>query len=315
MKDTILKYIYEKVNTLRFIITALMLLFLLTACQDTYVINKQPTQNTTPENITDAIPVNATNETIVGIRETQVFIPREDNLTIYFLDIKGNSVIVQYKDKSALIDSGFEADSEKILKRIRDLGIEQLDYVFATNKQPKNIGGMPYIILRTEPKNVVENGVPPSLNTSVIITNLVKIRNDQDFTLEDAIIKTIVVYDDGQGFSVNLDDNSLVTKIHYGNSKFLFMSDCGLDCEERLKNDDLSADVLKISNSCESTSLAFLQRVNPKVAIVSADESFCSTIKDRFRFLNIPLHITGEKGDIFVTTDGLNYMIDWKKEG
>ena len=93
------------------------------------------------------------------------------------------------------------------------------------------------------------------------------------------------------------------------------MSDCGLDCEERLKNDDLSADVLKISNSCESTSLAFLQRVKPQVAIVSAGESFCPMIKDRFKFLNIPLHITKEKGDIFVTTDGLNYMIDWKKEG
>ena len=293
----------------------LMLLFLITGCQEYTIIKKVPIQeDTIPPNSTEPIPVNETNDIISEVRETEVFIPRENNLTVFFLDINGSSYIIQYMESSALIDSGFKEDSEKILKRILDLGIEQLDYVFATNKQPKNIGGMPYIILRAEPKNVVENGVPPSLNGSVLIKSLIKIKNDQDFALKDLIIKTLVVYDDGKGFSINLNDNSLVTKIHYGNSRFLFMSDCGLDCEERLKYADLTADVLKISDSCEATSLAFLQRVNPKVAIVSADESFCPSIKDRIRFLNIPLYMTGDKGDIFATTDGLNYKIDWKKE-
>ena len=294
----------------------LLLLFLITGCEGYTIIKKESLpQDIILINITEPTIVNEINETIVEVKETEVFIPRKNNLTVFFLDIRGSSSIIQYNEKSALIDSGFEKDSENILKSIRDLGIEQLDYVFATNKQPKNIGGMPYIILRTEPKNVVENGVPPSLNGSILINNLIKIRNDQDFSFDDAIIKIMVVYDDGEGFSVNLDDNSLVTKVHYGNSRFLFMSDCGLDCEERLRYTDLIADIIKISNSCEATSLAFLQRVKPKVAIVSADENFCPNIKDRFRFLDIPLYITGEKGNIFITTNGLNYKVDWKKEG
>ena len=307
----------EKIGVImRMIIILLAILLLITACENKTIVKKIVVeQNITPENVTEAIPVNITNETVVEVKDMEVFIPRTNNLTIYYLNIKGNSVLVQYKDKSVLIDSGFEADSEKILKRIRDLGIEKLDYVFATNRQPKNIGGIPYIILRTEPSNVVENGVPPSLNNSVVIKNLIKIKSDIDFNLDNVLIKTIVVYDDGDGFSVNLDDNSLVTKIHYGNSRFLFMSDCGFDCEERLKDEDLTVDVLKISNSCEATSLAFLQKVNPQVAIVAADASFCPNIKDRFKFLNIPLYITGEKGNIFVSTDGLSYMVGWKMGG
>jgi len=300
---------------LRRIIVVLIIALLLTSCE-----TKQQTPEPS-ETVTNATPVNETNSTetiIVETKDVQVFIPRLNNLTIYFLDINGSSSIIQYKDNSVLIVAGFREDSEKILKSIRNLGIESLDYIFATNAQPKNIGGMPYLILRTSPENVVENGIPSSIEYKEykdLYNETIIIKYDQTFFLEDFSVKVEVAYDDGIGFSSDLDDNSLVLRVHYGNSKFLFMSDCGLDCEERLKDTDVSADVIKISSSCDSTSLSFLQRVNPKVAVVSAQKDFCPNVVERFRFLDVPLHITGERGDIFVTTDGLNSYIDWNKNG
>ena len=312
-------YPEKGVFRLRQIAIMLALLFLLTACQSTVIVKKETIQNTTSANISEALPVNETNATSIVLSNIQVFIPREGNLTVYFLDVQGSSTILQYRDKSVLIDSGFESDSPKVLKSVRDLGIERLDYIFATNTQPKNIGGMPYLIMRTEPKNVVENGIPSTLKSykayKELYNNTIVVTQDTLFSLREISVKAIVIYDDGNGFSTNLDDNSIVTMARFGNSNFLFMSDCGLDCEERLKNTEVSADILKISNSCNSTSLAFLQRVNPKVAIVSANIDFCPSIKDRFKFLDIPLYITSEVGDIYVTTDGLDYKIDYGKNG
>ncbi len=302
------------------------ILFLLSGCEEAFLGSKPNSQPFNPENNTVPKEINLTNQTnvtetiIVTVpKEVKVFLPREDNLTVYFLDIKGDATIAQFNSNSILVDAGFEEDSTKVLKSIRDLGIDILDYVFATNTQPKNIGGMPYIILRTEPDNLVENGVPSSISAykeyKDLYNSTTVIIQDRLFHVGNFFVKTIVIYDDGEGFSLNLDDNSLITRISYGNTRFLLMSDCGLECEERLKYEDVSADVLKISRSCDSTSLSFLQRVKPKVAIVSySEEDFCPHLVDRFEYLNIPLHITGEKGDIFVTTDGLNSKIDWKKE-
>ena len=76
----------------------LLLLFLITGCEGYTVIKKEMTpQDTTPANVTEPIQVNETNETIVEIKETEVFIPRKSNLTVFFLDIKGSSSIIQYK--------------------------------------------------------------------------------------------------------------------------------------------------------------------------------------------------------------------------
>ena len=299
------------------IVILILTLFLITSCEDVFVGSKPQPQPVESENVTDAELINETNETTAETPTTlEVFLPREDNLTLYFLDVKGDATIVHYEDRAALVDSGYEDDSPKVVSSIRNLGIENLDYVFATNTQPKRIGGMPYVILRTEPSNIVENGIPSNTTTyKELYNNTIVIKHDEVFSFDSAFIKSIVIYDDGSGFSSNPDDNSLITQISYGNTKFLLMSDCGPDCEERLRNTDISSDILKISNSCDATSLTFLQRVSPEIAIASTqDTDFCPNIKSRFSYLDIPLYTTLENGDIFVTTDGLDYKVGWKKE-
>ena len=177
------------------ILTLALLSFFIISCE-----TNQP--QTEPQTVTAAEPVNNTNSTneteiidLIEIKDVVVFQPRKNNLTLYFLDINGSSVIGQYKDKSFLIDSGFKEDSEKILKSIRDLGIDKLDYAFATNTQPKNIGGMPYIILRTEPNYLVE-GIPTHLNKTVKINNLIRLKTDETFSIGDVLINILIVYDD-----------------------------------------------------------------------------------------------------------------------
>jgi len=304
---------------LKILMLMVIALFLIASCQtekNNVSVQSQTTTEAEPINNTNS--TNETEEIIIEIKPITVFTPRKENLTMYVLDVEGNAVIFQYKNKAVLVDAGSDTDSSKVLKALRDLGIEQLDYIFATNTLPKNIGGMPYIILRTEPSNIVENGIPPSFQKEYkeVYNDTEIIKNDKTFNLGDFAIRVIVGYDDGRGFSTDLNDNSLVLKVTYGNSNFLLMSDCSLDCEEKIKNDGISAEVILISNSCNATSLTFLQRVNPTWAIVSGKhDEFCPTVVERFTNLDIPLFITQDKGNIFVTTDGLDWKIDWNKDG
>ena len=294
----------------------LIVILLVSSCTAKPIPNPNP-----PEVVVEIEPINNTNftnevEVIVEQKPVTVFTPRKENLTVYVLDVEGNAIIIQYKNNAILVDSGFETDSNKVLKALRDLGIETLDYIFATNTKPKNIGGMPYIILRTTPTYYAE-GIPTYINQTVKINNIERIKNDKTIFMDDLAINVLVGYDDGYGFALdNLDDNSLVIKVTYGNSNFLLMSDCSLECEEKIKNDGIQANVVKISNSCDATSLTFLQRVNPTWAIISGqNESFCPLVLERFNNLNIPVFMAQDKGNMFITTDGLNFKIDWNKDG
>jgi competence protein ComEC len=286
-------------------------LLLLTSC-DSLTDFQPEKEDLTPENVTPAVEVNVTNSTntteeIVPI-QSPLFTPRKNNLTIYFLNTKGDSTLIQHNDYSVLVDAGYEEDSEKVIKEIRNLGIETLKAIFATNTASKNIGGMPYIILRTHPEKIIDNGIPSSSSSYKDYQNSTIIEKDTLFMFGDFFVKAIVPYDDGYGFKTDMKQNSLVTKIQYGNKKFLLMSDCEVACEERIIDADLKANVLKVANggSCDSTSLTFLQKVNPDFAIISTQTEPCKDILDRFKYLNIPVFITKDDGDIYFTTDGLD---------
>jgi len=71
----------------------------------------------------------------------------------------------------------------------------------------------------------------------------------------------------------DVNENSLVVLVHYGTLRALFMGDAGFQSEERLLAGgvDLHADVLKVGHhgSAYSSSVAFIEAVQPRIAIVS----------------------------------------------
>lgn len=69
----------------------------------------------------------------------------------------------------------------------------------------------------------------------------------------------------------NENNNSLLLRLNYGESKFLFTGDLEADAEAALPAEtDISADVLKVGHhgSHTSTSQEFLNRVAPSIAII-----------------------------------------------
>lgn len=297
------KTTYNKAN---FILIGIGIIFLvailfLTGCKQFQLYFPSP-KNFSPENQT--ILSETTNETQTQntTEEGKGYMPY-DSFSIYFQKIEGNSIIARLNNKSILINGGKDSDSNSILKNLRNIGIEKLDYIIVTNSNIENTGGLPYIILRTSPTKIYDNGIPTP-NTEFykeIYPSTTTIEKDTTLIFEDSFVRFIVPYDDGLGISDNQDDNSIIIKLIYYDLKVLIMSGCGSICEERISDSELNADILVVSNNCDSTSLVFLGKANPDKVLIKKD---CPEIKKRLDYLNIDIY---ENDDYVLTSNGSGY--------
>lgn len=72
------------------------------------------------------------------------------------------------------------------------------------------------------------------------------------------------------------NDNSIVLKLGYKNTSFLFTGDAGFEAEDQLvKRQDLQSTVLKVAHhgSASSTSNEFLKYVRPTVGVISVGKT------------------------------------------
>lgn len=110
-----------------------------------------------------------------------------------------------------------------------------------------------------------------------------------------------------------LNLTSVVLKLSYGKTSFLFTGDSELENEERLLEEktDVAADVLKVAHhgSNTSSSLAFLKEVNPAYAVICVGSGNRynhphSLIEDRLNTLGVMVLRTDIYGTIVLQSDG-----------
>jgi len=212
-------------------------------------------------------------------------------LEIVFLDIgQGDSAFIRtYSGKTILIDGGGGSDptvdsgiGEKVvIPFLLDSAVRRLDAVIATHPHSDHIQGLIDVL-------------------ELIKTDMLIIPSMQDETgfrdlLLIAASKNIPVFRCAGGDTIRLDDMtemrvlnpehecdsdeeslnnaSLVIKLCYEQTSFLFTGDLEAEAEEAIlkKAQDLSADVIKIAHHGSSTSTgeSFLRAVDPEVAIIS----------------------------------------------
>ncbi|MEA3376731.1 MAG: hypothetical protein U9R72_11120, partial [Chloroflexota bacterium] len=120
----------------------------------------------------------------------------------------------------------------------------------------------------------------------------------------------------GEGFN----DNSLVTRLTYGDVSMLLTGDIQARAEGRLlaAGVPLTSTVLKVAHhgSCGATTDAFLRAVDPQCAVVSvgADNDFghpCHAVLERLR--GRPLYRTDEHGTVTVVTDGTRLWVETER--
>ena len=240
---------------------------------------------------------------------------------LHFIDT-GNSdaILIKNNNKFALIDGGDNDDEERVVSYLKDQGVKELEYIFATHPHADHIGGLDAVVNDIPVKNVyVSNGDSDSKTYSDFIYAMANIGLspsvpllNSEFKLGSGKFKVISAANEKDP-----NNNSLVLEYVNGNDKVLLMGDAEEKIERELDVSDV--DLLKVGHhgSRSSSSSSFIDKINPKYAVilVGANNKYGHPHKETMDTLaskNIEIHRSDECGHIVFKSSGNGLSVDCK---
>ena len=199
------------------------------------------------------------------------------DMKIHYIDVgQGDSELIQVDGKNILIDAG--TSDKKALNYLKSIGITTLDYVIVTHPHEDHIGSMDDVI---NAFNIGTFYSPKATTTTKTYENMINALKNKNLKLTVPKVgdqltignATLTFLAPNSEKYEDLNNYSIVTKLKYGNTSFIFTGDAEALSESEIlaKQLDIQADVLKVGHhgSNSSTSQAFLDKVNCKYAIIS----------------------------------------------
>lgn len=242
-----------------------------------------------------------------------------EQVSVHFLDVdNADCIFIDAGDIDILIDGGNDHDGPYIVEYLKNLNTDNIELMIATHPHLDHVGGLDDVIEAFEVKAVIDSGISSSFG---IYQDYMKaVEKEGALFLEDDDMKfdlgpgiTFEIIETGDNYP-NINDNSVVSQLTFNNISFLFTGDMCKNAETRNLNKFSAVDVLKVAHhgSRSSSCATFLDRVNPRVAVMSCGLcDICGkshgqnldTIKE-FERRNITLYRTDVSGNIVISTDG-----------
>lgn len=249
----------------------------------------------------------------------------EGELAVHFLDVgQADCALLACDGKYILIDGGNVEDSSKVVSYLEKAGVSELEAVFCSHAHEDHVGGLPgvlavyptgavYAPTRTYSSNCFDDFLyyTDQQGLSVTIPSV-----GDKLTFGDAVVEVlgpVKTY-------AETNDTSLILRVTYGDTRFLFTGDMEIPAETDLVESgaDLKADVLKVGHhgSDTSTGYRFLREVMPSHAIVSVGEgnSYGHPNEKTLSLLSdagATVYRTDKLGHIIAVSDGTNVTVSW----
>lgn len=209
-------------------------------------------------------------------------------LEVIFLDVgQGDSVFIETPSGfQMIIDAGPNSKVVRELSNFLPFYDRKIDLLLATHSDSDHVAGFVEILNRFKVNGYSQNYFldEDSLNTE-IYKSIDEDKIDQYFLKsghkiildKEENIYLEVLWPPENHIEKDNNDNSIITRIVYGDSKIMLTGDASIEIEEKLiqnlnTEQNLQSNILKLGHhgSKTSTSLDFLQNVNPDFVIVSA---------------------------------------------
>ena len=247
----------------------------------------------------------------------QQTIPEKSSFKIHFVDVgQADAALIECDGHYMLIDGGNKADSNVIYSVLKKAAVPKLDIVVGTHAHEDHIGGLPGAFNYTTAdltlcpvKSYDSNAFEDFAKYAEQKGNGITVPKAGDtYALGSATVKIL-----GLNGGSATNDTSIILRIDYGETSFLFTGDAERDAEQAVLNRgvDLSATVLKVGHhgSDTSTGYVFLREVMPQYAVISVGNgnSYGHPTEEalsRLRDADVKVFRTDMQGDIFCTSDG-----------
>lgn len=259
------------------------------------------------------------------IEETDI--PEDSTFSIRFIDVgQADAALVECDGHYMLIDGGNSSDSDKMYTILKQSHITKLDIVVGTHPDADHIGGLAGALNYATADTVL---CPVTSHDTRAFENFKKYAEKNGNGIEVPSIgdsyelgsSTATILGVNGGNESN--ESSILLKIQYGETSFLFTGDAGREAEQAVLNTgaDLSATVLKVGHhgSADSTTYPFLREIMPAYAVISAGKGNSynhptDAALSRLRDADVKVYRTDLQGDITVTSDGTTVSFSTAKE-
>jgi competence protein ComEC len=259
----------------------------------------------------------------------------DERLRLTVIDVgQGDGILVELPGRRAiLIDGGglfddrFDIGEHLVVPFLLSRWIAHLDLVVLSHPHPDHLNGLVAVLRRISVGQVWDGGQRAGSPSYLWFEEVLRhrriphkilrasYRTSEFDPIEIAVLHppTTLLQGSPRGRSSDVNSNSLVLLLRYRDVRILLPGDIEEEAERLLleQGTGLSAQVLKVPHhgGRTSSSLPFLERVRPAVAVVSAGyrnrfrHPHQETL-ERYRAMGIDLFRTDLDGAVTITTDG-----------
>ena len=251
-----------------------------------------------------------------------------DSLSVHYIDVgQADCALLECAGQYMIIDGGNVDDSDLVVTYLQDQGVEQLHAVICTHAHEDHVGGLAAVLAVYPTEQILS---PTRTYSSACFDDFLYYADQQDIA--------ITIPDPGDSFYLgnaevtvlgpvksyaDPNNTSIVVKVEFGDTSFLFTGDMEKDAETDMLDYgmDVSADVLKVGHhgSSTSTGYRFLYEVDPEYAVISVgtDNTYGHPHRETVAILadaGVPMLRTDELGTILAITDGSEITFTWEKQ-
>ena len=260
-------------------------------------------------------------------------LPTSGQAKVYIIDVgQGESILITTEEKSMLIDAGENNMGDDVLTFLDTLGLDKIDYAIATHPHSDHIGGLDTVMQEIPVGEVFFGPIPDKIvPTTKTFEDVLDVIEEKDIPLSTTTPGQTIDLGSGAVVTIlgpvtedieDLNNTSVVCRLDFGETSFLFNGDQETPMEELLLQSgaDLDCDMMTMGHHGSSTSSSqeYLDAVSPEYASISCGRGnkyghpHEETV-EKLEEMGVEYYRTDLSGNITFTSDGENISVRTEK--